>query len=106
MKNRIIYNVTVKIDGQIHEEWFQWMKEVHIPDVMKTGCFLSYRFTKIVEDPDEHGVGYAIQYIAENKEMFELYQSQFAGTLQSEHARKYQNRYAAFRTLLEILDEA
>lgn len=97
--------MTVKIDGKVHDEWVRWMKDIHIPDVMKTGCFLSYRFTKIVEEPDEHGVGYAIQYVAENKNKFELYQKQFAGALQQEHANKYQNRYAAFRTLLEIIDE-
>ena len=41
----IIYNVTVSlVDQTIHEEWLNWMKTKHIPDVMNTGCFLSNKF--------------------------------------------------------------
>lgn len=105
MANRILYNVTVKMDAAVHEEWLTWMKEVHIPDVMKTGCFLSYRMTRIVEEPDEHGVGYAIQYLAENAEKLTIYMENHAKLLQQAHAERYQNRYAAFRTLLEVIAE-
>ncbi|MCE3229382.1 MAG: hypothetical protein K0S32_3933, partial [Bacteroidetes bacterium] len=31
-----IYNVTVNISNDIHTDWLKWMKEIHIPDVMKT----------------------------------------------------------------------
>ncbi|MFZ1705544.1 MAG: DUF4286 family protein [Saprospiraceae bacterium] len=105
MKGKIVYNVTVKIEKQSAQDWLLWMQEVHIPDVMKTGCFLSYRMTKIVEEPDEHGIGFAIQYIAEDIQTFEKYQNNFAKQLQQEHSEKYQNKYVAFRTLLEILNE-
>ena len=36
----IVYNVTVNIDADVQERWIEWMKEVHIPDVMATGLFL------------------------------------------------------------------
>ena len=36
----IIYNVTVNVEAEIHNDWISWMKEVHIPDVMNTGYFL------------------------------------------------------------------
>jgi hypothetical protein len=35
----IVYNVTVKVNTEVHDEWFAWMKETHIPEVMKTGLF-------------------------------------------------------------------
>ena len=31
-----IYNVTVKLNWSIHEEWIKWMQEVHLNDVMAT----------------------------------------------------------------------
>ena len=37
MKHRILYNVTVSIDKDVEKEWLEWMKKVHIPDVMRTG---------------------------------------------------------------------
>lgn len=105
MANKILYNVTVKIDAGIHEEWLAWMKEIHIPDVMKTGCFLSYRITRIVEAPDEHGVGYAIQYLADSLQSLDTYMNHHAKSLQQAHAERYQNRYAVFRTVLEVIGE-
>ncbi|MFB0997424.1 MAG: DUF4286 family protein, partial [Flavobacteriales bacterium] len=35
----ILYNVTINIDATIQKEWLIWMKEIHIPKVMETGCF-------------------------------------------------------------------
>ena len=35
----IIYNVTVNVDEDVLSQWFKWMSEKHIPEVMKTGLF-------------------------------------------------------------------
>ena len=43
----ILYNITVSIDYNVHQEWLIWMKEVHIPDVMSTGLFLKSMIAKI-----------------------------------------------------------
>ena len=44
----IIYNVTVKIDHSVHQEWLDWMKNNHIQDVIKTGHFVDYKICKIL----------------------------------------------------------
>ena len=51
----ILYNVTLKVDPQIHEEWKQWMCEVHIPDVMSTGLFKEYKMCKLLGLDEEDG---------------------------------------------------
>jgi hypothetical protein len=102
---KILYNVTVKIDTQIHAEWLDWMKTIHIPDVMATQCFESYKLTRILGDDDEHGVGFAIQYVAPSIDVFNQYQEKYAKNLQKEHADRYQGKYAAFRTLMQIESE-
>lgn len=58
----IVYNVTLIIDHSVHEEWLQWMKEEHIPEVLATGKFLDNKMMKIMEDHNPDGVSYAIQY--------------------------------------------
>ncbi len=100
---RIVYNVTVKIIDEILIDWVQWMTEVHIPDVMNTECFDSYQMTKILHDDGDGGHSYAIQYVSPNKEAFEKYQLEYAKKLQEEHATRYQGKYVAFRTLMEIV---
>jgi hypothetical protein len=101
---KILYNVTIKIDAQIAEEWLDWMKSTHIPDVMDTGKFESYRLLKIYGEEDEYGIGFAIQYIAPDIESFDQYNKEHAPALQKEHSERYQGRYGAFRTLMEVLD--
>ena len=102
---KILYNVTIKVETAIHTEWLDWMTTVHIPDVMATDCFESYRLTRILGDDDEHGVGFAIQYVASDMDEFNKYQMAHAKRLQKEHSDRYANRYVAFRTLMQIESE-
>lgn len=96
----IVYNVTVKVDNEVHDDWFKWMKEQHIPDVMKTGLFASNNMMKVLVD-DEDGVTYSIQYRTTSWENLKEYQDKHATGLQKEHTEKYAGKFVAFRTLLE-----
>ncbi len=98
-----IYNVTINIAEEIHNEWLKWMKEVHIPDVMKTSCFTTSRILKVLYVNDE-GHTYSIQYMFKDMSDIERYQKQFASALQAEHKAKFGEKYTAFRTLLEMVD--
>ena len=102
--NKIVYNVTVSVDPEIHEEWITWMKNIHIPDVMNTGKFLQNRILR-VHGEEENGVTYAVQYTALNRSELDSYFVEHAPRLQKEHVDKYGNRAVAFRTILEILHE-
>lgn len=99
----LLYNVTVKIEHDLHEDWLHWMRDTHIPDVMATGLFESHRLCKVLGDDDAHGVTYAVQYACSDLETFTQYQQLHAPRLQAEHAARYQDRYVAFRTLLEVV---
>ena len=102
--NRVLYNVTVSVDESVHLEWLQWMKEVHIPEVMKTGFFLENRSCRI-HAFEEGGITYAVQYIAPSMADLEEYQEHFSPALQADHNAKYGSKVAAFRTVLEIIHE-
>lgn len=99
----IIYNVTVKIDNSVHDEWLSWMKAVHIPDVLATGYFIDNKLCKVLVD-DEDGVTYSIQYTCESMKKLNEYYSKHAPALQKEHTTKYKDKFVAFRTLLEVVD--
>ena len=99
----IIYNVTVNIDNSVHDEWLEWMKTVHIPDVMRTGMFVENRICRLLGDEDSGGKTYAIQYTCNSIKEYEQYQNVFAPALQAEHKEKFSDKFVAFRTLLEII---
>ena len=101
--SKIIYNVTVNIDNNVRDEWREWMKENHIPDVMATGLFLEARFTKILAE-SEGGTSYSLQYYCASQEDLNEYQEKHAPALQRDHTERYNGKFAAFRTLLEVTE--
>lgn len=101
----IIYNVTLNVDEDVHEEWLAWMKTTHIPEVMATGLFLDNRICRVLAD-DEGGITYAVQYTCADMATYEHYKSEHAPRLQAETQKRYGGRFAAFRTLLEVLHTA
>lgn len=96
-----IYNVTVTLDASIHDEWLAWMKGSHIPAVMNTGFFTENRICKLITDESE--TTYAIQYTFQKMEDLTAYQKSHAPRLQKEHTDKFKDKFAAFRTILEIV---
>lgn len=100
----IIYNVTVKIDAPVHDEWLDWMRNIHIPEVMATGRFKSYQIAKVLGQDEREGITYAIQYICEDTKTLHLYTINEAPALQKAHTDRYAGKFVAHRTLLEILD--
>ena len=99
----VIYNVTVKIENNVHDEWLHWMKNVHIPEVLATGKFVSHQMAKVLVD-DTDGITYAIQYTCRDMDTLQEYQQQHAPALQRDHAERYRDKFVAFRTLLELVD--
>jgi hypothetical protein len=45
----IISSVTLTIDRALEQQWLDWMRRVHVPDVVGTGCFSECRIRKVVD---------------------------------------------------------
>lgn len=100
----ILYNVTVNVDSDTAAEWVRWMQTVHIPEVLETGMFHSNRFCRLMVE-EEFGITYSVQYVLKDLETFQLYQQLYAPALQKSHHERYEGKYVAFRTVMEIIDE-
>ena len=98
----ILYNVTVNVDDDVHDEWLQWMKTKHIPDVLATGLFLDNKLFRIKSDDGGHS--YSIQYFLRSMDDYEKYQNEFVAKFQDEHSTKYKDKFAAFRTIMELVE--
>ncbi len=98
-----IYKVTVNVADDVHTEWLNWMKETHIPAVMKRGCFIDSQILKLLYVEDE-GHTYCVQYKYLEMLDIEKYQKEFAPALQADSQKKFEGKYTAFRTLLQMVD--
>ena len=73
----IIYSVTISLEASIETEWADWMKKVHVPDVLRTGCFSECRFSKVVGSADEE-LTYVLQYRCPSLAEYHRYRDNFA----------------------------
>ena len=89
----ILYNVTIKVDHDIHDEWMEWMKQTHIPQVLETGLFIGNEIFRLMEEDSSEGVTYAIQYRLPDMSSYLTYQRDFAPALQADHTKRYADKF-------------
>lgn len=100
-----IYNVTTNIEETSHDTWVKWMKEIHIPEVLSTGKFLSAKFTKVLIEEDMGGFTYSVQYTVKDKATLERYYEEDATKLIDSIQRNFAGKLVSFKTELEVIDE-
>jgi hypothetical protein len=100
----LIYNVTIKIEWEISTDWVEWMKTVHIPEVMDSGCFVKHHFVRILQIDETEGPTYAVQYFADQLVKYDHYIKEFAPILREKTFEKWGAKFIAFRSLMEIIE--
>ena len=99
-----VYNVTIKINVPIHDQWLEWMKNIHIPDMLSTDCFQDATILRLLEVDDTDGYTYAIQYKTESKSKYNQYTELYAPSMRQKTIEKWGDQFVAFRSFLEIVD--
>ena len=100
----IVYNVTIKVPHDIEKEWLDWQRNVHIPEVMASGKFTSYKFYRLLQQDEEDGKTYIVQYYASSMESYNQYIEQTAPSLRKSFADKWNNQLTLFRTIMEVVN--
>ncbi len=101
----LIYNVTTNIEQIVHEQWLQWMKETHIPDVLATGKFLNAKLAKVLVAEEMGGHTYSVQFTVQDRETLERYYKEDAPKLRDEAHQLFPGKFVSFRTELEVISE-
>ncbi len=99
-----IYNITTKVNNNIVDEWMLWQKQTHIPEIMITGFFYDYRFYELLEQNDDEGKTFIVQYFAAELEDCDEYMGNNAPLLREKAFDRWGNHFIAFRTLLKSVN--
>lgn len=99
----IIYNVTVKVSVAIKDSWLEWMKLVHIPEIMGTGLFHDYRICRLLEQDDSDGPTYAVQYWTDTLENYYTYLQELAPRFRQKSFDMFGDQFVAFRTVMQVV---
>lgn len=100
----LIYNVTVKVDWSIHDEWVKWMLNEHLPEMVNTGCFTNSKLMRLLETDENDGPTYAAQYFAEKKADYDRYIKDHSPAVRKKYSEKWGDRVVAFRTLMQVVE--
>ena len=99
----ILYNVTTSIEPAVADEWLNYMRATHIPEVMDTGFFIKSQLLRLLNE-EEGGITYAAQYYCISLEQLEEYQAICAPALRADMEKHFAGKYVSFRTLLEVVE--
>lgn len=100
----LVYNVTIKIKESIEKEWIKWLKEIHVREMMATGCFTQATILKLMEIDDTEGPTYTIQYFVDSKAQYNLYIDKYAVTIRQKSFDQWGDKFIAFRSLMEVVN--
>lgn len=98
----IIYNITMQVSWNIHDDWLTWMKADYIPAMMEEGSFDQYQLSRLLNVPEEEGFTYCIQfYVSEASPEIQLRSDD------EYFSKKISQRWGtdclAFRTIMEVI---
>lgn len=99
----IIYNVTTKVTHQINEAWLRWMKQEHIPAIMDTGLFHDFRVSRLLEQDEQDGVTYSIQYFTDTLENYQTYLAEHSPRLRQQSYEQFGSQFVAFTTVMQVV---
>ena len=97
----VVYNITVRVEPQIAEEWLRWQKEEHIPDILATGHFTENHLFRLLHEEDNGGITYVSQFFSASQEDLQAYLEKEAPVMRKKAVEKWGDRFVAFRTIME-----
>ena len=87
----------------IEGQWLAWMEDVHIPQVLGTGCFFRHQLVKLLDTGEQEHATYAVQYYASDKSLYDNYLGNHAARLKKEVKDKWGDMAFSFSTLMQVI---
>lgn len=100
-----VYIVTIHIKRSSEQEWLEWMKKEHIPDIMNAGFFTGYEIFKVViPDPVSDEAVYQFHYRFNSMDDYYNYAEKAAPDLQRKHSEKFLGKFKASRAIVNKIE--
>ncbi|MCU0468099.1 MAG: DUF4286 family protein [Arcicella sp.] len=99
----LIHNITYNIDKSLETDFLNWMREVHIPNVMKTGFPKTFKVMRLLTEIDNGGSTFSVQYNFDSIDGFEVFENEYFDDLNAAVDKRYRGKYVFFASLLNEL---
>ena len=93
----VVYEVGAIVEPELRESYERYMSEEHIPDLMRTGCFVEVSF-------ETRGIGeYQVRYTAATPDDLETYLRDHASDMRAHFASRFPDGVTVSRKEWRIL---
>ena len=99
----ILYNLTIKIDTVIENQWLDWMQTEFIPHILNSQRFSDHKLCRLLGLEEADGITFALQLFCKNIQDLESFKKEEESNIQVELLRKFPNQLVFFPTAMEIL---
>lgn len=93
----------MKVNRNIVEEWMNWQKQEHLPEIISTGMFDDYRMYHLIEHDDEESQTFTVQFFTSSIEKYNQYLSEFAFRFRDKALAKWGNQFTGFRSVMKLV---
>lgn len=100
----IVYNLTVRIDRLILEDWIKWMQDVYITEALATGHFSKCNVYKVHRD-ERGGRTYSIHLLSKSDEDLDQFLDNEEPKLLTDQKEKFRGRFTLNKSFLSFLEE-
>jgi hypothetical protein len=100
----ILYNITFNIEPEIQQDWITWMKEKYFPYVLTTKLFFDVRMFRLLNEIENQGLTYTVQFFSDSLEKVNTYLEEFASDIVAHHNEAFRHKHVSFMTILENVD--
>ncbi len=97
----ILFNITLLLDNDIHEELKSWILKDFIPAIAEDEIFKSQSLLKVLNSPNE-GVTYSLQFIAHHEDAIAVFRKGHLLTLRNKAQNEYANKIYLLESLMEF----
>jgi len=94
----------MNISPAIEEQWLEWQKHEHIPEIMATGLFSEYKFYRLLDQDNSGGKTYIIQYFTSSIEHYNEYVKQYSAALRNKAVTRWGDQFISFRSVMEVVN--
>jgi hypothetical protein len=79
------------------------MQQVHIPELVATGCFTHLQLVRLLDTDEKEGPTYAVQFFANSKSDYNRYIEMHSAIIRQKSFDMWGNQFVAFRSLMQVV---
>ncbi len=98
----IEYRVECQVNDEFAESWEEYFLNTHLDDVLGTGCFTGYQFTKDTDLSQEYTI-FVTSYFCTSIDKLDFYNRNHADNLKADVLSKFEGKFKAYRNVFHIL---